>query len=206
MKAKTKQMTELEQDYLEFSDEAKIDIKTQTKIAKIDPVPEIFDLEQCRPKGSTKTSSRDSGISTEEKFETETEMNETSRQVITSTQAALFLTLLLANIGENSPEAESNEQVSDVQLQTGKIETEPMTKSIQLENESKDRKNLGRIVNIVSSIGVVALFIYFWAFLPQPSTNYVKENQKLNGIESNSPNFTGFGERESLLCDRNLTI
>ena len=211
------EMIELEQDYLKGSDDTKIDIGTEN--AKIDPDPEACNLEQCESKGSTKDlrepylSSRDSGISNETKSEIVSETDETRRQEITSSQAALCLTLLLANIRETNPEAESNDQVEDVEIQIGKIETEPMTNSIQLESASsadivpdKKRETVGRIVTIVSLIGVMALFIYFWAFLPQPSTNYVKENQKLNGIGSNSPNFAGFGERQSLICDRNLTI
>ena len=212
-----KEMIEFEQEYFEGSGETTIDIETQT--AETDPDPEACHLEQCESKGSTENlrepylSSRDSGISNETKSEIVSQTDEIRRQEITSSQAALFLTFFLANIREKNPEAESNDEVGDVEIQIGKIETEPMTNSIQLENEAsadfvpdKKRETVGRIVTIVSLIGVMTLFIYFWAFLPQPSTNYVKENQKLSGIRSNSPNFMGFGERQSLVCDRNLTI
>ena len=62
------------------------------------------------------------------------------------------------------------------------------------------------ILTIFSCIILLYLFKSMWIYLPTLTSDYKQANEHLNGTVSHSPNYFGFGERQSLVCNTTLSI
>ena len=62
------------------------------------------------------------------------------------------------------------------------------------------------ILTIFSCIYWLYFFKLMWIYVPKLTFDYKQANEHLNGTVSHSPNYFGFGERQSLVCNTTLSI
>ena len=61
-------------------------------------------------------------------------------------------------------------------------------------------------LEILSCSALPVIFIFMWIYLPTLTSDYKQANEHFNGTVSHSPNYVGFGERQSLVCNTSMTI
>ena len=61
-------------------------------------------------------------------------------------------------------------------------------------------------LEIHSCIILLIIFILMWKFGPTLTSEYKQANEHLNGTVSHSPNYAGFSKRQSLVCNRSISI
>ena len=103
-------------------------------------------------------------------------------------------------------QAISEHQAGDIEEQSD--ENGPLIKNEMPPETNAETwsQNCDLNIKILSCIALLFMFIGLWIVGPALSLEYKQANKHLNGTVSHSPNYTGFGKRPKLVCNRSISI